>query len=61
MTGLRLAPVPARPGCLYVYLRGEGDRMHLWLLVTLTTLPTPLLGFLRHSIMQRFYYVIQVI
>ena len=53
MTSLRLASVPACPGGFYVYLRGEGDRMHVWLLITLTALPTPLLRLLRHPVTYR--------
>ena len=60
MTSLRLASVPACPGSLYVYLRGEGDRMHVWFLITLTALPTPLLGLLRHPITHSFHHVLQV-
>ena len=60
MTSLRLASVPACPGSLYVYLRGEGDRMHVWFLITLTALPTPLLGLLRHPVTHRLHHVVQV-
>ena len=60
MTSLRLASVPACPGGFYVYLRGEGDRMHVWLLITLTALPTPLLRLLRHPVTHRLHHIVQV-